>query len=172
MSAQVFARGLFVSHYVRKSWFRGNPGNFCLWNPESLGFKIRNWAQGIWNPGIQDLESRIEDYLWFTSHGRFVPSTLKLLYMGKQVKWSLISKRSLIYNLWVWYIMIFCRPFCSPWMRKFWKPWPSMIKHMTEMKKTRMNCCAVATLNDHQLQIKLKKAWVYNCNCLPLFLIR
>ena len=167
MSAQVYARGLFVSHYVRKSWFRGNPGNLFLWNPESWALKsgIQLKESGI-------VESKIQNCLWFTSHGRFVLSTLKLLYMGKQVKWFLISKRSLIYNLWFWYIMIFCRPFCSPWMRKFWKPWPSMIKHMTEMKKTRMNCYAVATLNDHQLQIKLKKAWVDNCNCLPLFLIK
>ena len=32
-------------------------------------------------------------------HGPLVLNTLKLLYMGKQVKWFLISKRSLIYNL-------------------------------------------------------------------------
>ena len=81
MSAQVYARGLSVSHYVRKSWFRGNPGNLCLWNPESWALKsgIQLKESGI-------LESRIQNCLWFTSHGRFVLSTLKLSYMGKQVK--------------------------------------------------------------------------------------
>ena len=50
---------IYISLHVRKSWF-WNPGNLCLWNPESrkkwhlwtgiLGFRIQTTAQRIWNP--------------------------------------------------------------------------------------------------------------------------
>ena len=76
----------FLLPHVRESRF-WNPGNFCLWNPESRVFGIRN-PTNDWNPeskvllkntgiqylesGIHSMESRIQECLGFPYMGRFL----------------------------------------------------------------------------------------------------
>ena len=60
--------GVFVGHnvppHLKESGF-WNQGNFCLWNPEFLGFEIGNTAQGSGIPltiGIQNLSATDKDW--------------------------------------------------------------------------------------------------------------
>ena len=54
--------GSFLSPHVRESRFR-NPGNFCLWNPKSWIFGMRN-PTNDWNPESKFYWKILESSSW------------------------------------------------------------------------------------------------------------